>query len=340
MPSRPTLSGLMATLSLLAACGGGGSSAPAPAPAPTPAPAPAPAPAPSPAGWTRMADLPAGVAKFGLAASGDKLVVAGGYDTSNASFVYDIASNSWTTGPALVRGTDNVVAVAGGGKVYALGGEASNALQIYDPVALRWSSGPALTIRRFAAAAGELNGRLHIVGGWNLNNGASASVDTHSAFELASQTWLNTAFAPLVPARNAAAAGVVDGRLCVAGGRNPGIRATDQQPLDRLDCYSPGSDSWSAEATLPTARGSLAVAVLGGKLYAFGGETASRSVSGAVERWDPQTRSWSALPAMPYAAHGLGAVAVGEAIYVMGGFTGISDAVGTESRQVWRYQPQ
>ena len=32
---------------------------------------------PAPAGWTRLADLPAGVAKFGLAAVNGKLIVAG-----------------------------------------------------------------------------------------------------------------------------------------------------------------------------------------------------------------------------------------------------------------------
>jgi hypothetical protein len=33
-------------------------------------------------------------------------------------------------------------------------------------------------------------------------------------------------------------------------------------------------------------------------------------------------------------------VASGDSIYVMGGFTGASDAVGSESRQVWRFKPQ
>ncbi|MFO1253520.1 MAG: kelch repeat-containing protein [Inhella sp.] len=142
------------------------------------------------------------------------------------------------------------------------------------------------------------------------------------------------------PARNAAAAVVLEGRLCVLGGRSPGIRANDQQPLDRFDCYHPASNSWSAEAPLPTARSGLAAAVVDGKLYTFGGETAERTVSAAVERYDPATRTWLRLPAMPYAAHGLGAVAVGGAIYLVGGFTRQSDAVGSESRQLWRYQPQ
>jgi len=330
---------MLSMLSLLAACGGGGEAAPAAPPTPNPAPAPTPEP-PPPAGWTRLSDMPVGLAKFGVAHLNGQLVVAGGYDTQRGSLIFDIATNAWRVGPQLPRGSDNLAVIASGGKVYAIGGEASTSLQVYDPVAASWSLGPALPSGRFAAAAAEFNGRLHVVGGWNLNNNASASLATQIAFDLASQSWLGTSLAPLPSGRNAAAAGVVGGRLCVAGGRSPGIRANDQQPLAALGCYSATSDSWSAEAPLPTPRGSLAAAVSGGRLYTFGGETAARTVSAAVERWDPATRSWQQLPAMPVAAHGLAAVAVGDAIYVLGGFTQSSDAVGSESRQLWRYQPQ
>jgi Kelch motif len=58
-----------------------------------------------------------------------------------------------------------------------------------------------------------------------------------------------------------------------------------------------------------------------------------------VTRLDSLTGSWTALTDMPLAAHGLAAVVVGSDIWVMGGFTGASDAVGSESRQCWRYTP-
>jgi hypothetical protein len=294
----------------------------------------------TPSGWTRLADLPAGVAKFGVAELNGQLVVAGGYDTRRSSLVYDIATDRWRDGPPLLRGSDNLALLAAGGRLYAIGGEASRSLQVFDPVTAVWTLGPALPSGRFAAAAAEFNSRLHLLGGWNLNNSASDSLATQIAFDPASQSWLSTGFAPLPKGRNAAAAAVVDGRLCVVGGRTPGIRAQDQQPLADFDCYSATSDTWQAEPGLPTARGSLAAAVLAGKLYTFGGETAARTVSNAVERWDPATRRWQQLPAMPFAAHGLGAVAVGDAVYLLGGFTQASDAVGSESRQLWRYRPQ
>lgn len=316
-----------------AACGGGGGGSPAPAPTP----APVPAPAPLPAGWTRLADLPAAVAKFGVTAFGGRLYVVGGYDTRRTVWVYDIAANTWLAGPALPLGSDNLALLATTDRVWAVGGEAGRALQALDPVAGSWSAAPDAPAVRFAASAGVLSGALHVAGGWNANNAASASLTRHDRFDPATSAW--TAAAPLQLARNAAGGAVVDGRFYVVGGRSPGIRSSDQQPLASVEVYTPGSDRWDAGPSLPAARASLAVAALGSRIYAFGGELADGSVSNAVERMDTSGGAWTALPAMPYRSHGLGAVAVGSAIYVMGGFGNPSDAVGSESVALYRYVP-
>ena len=315
-------------LTLLGACGGGGGGAVAADPPAAPV---------LPRGWTRLADLPAGVAKFGVAALDGKLYVAGGYDTRRAVMVYDIATNTWAAGPQLPRGTDNVVLLAAGGRLYALGGEAGTAVQVFDPATQAWTNGPALPSVRFASAAAVLGTRLHVAGGWNANNTASASLNTQVVFDPATQAW--DVAASMATARNAAAAAVLSGRLHVLGGRSPGIRANDQQSLAGTEVYDPATDRWTAGAPLPTARAGLAAAVLGGRLYALGGEATPGGVSHAVERYDPASGAWTALTAMPYRSHGLGAVAVGDAIYVLGGFTGASDAVGTESAALYRYQP-
>lgn len=290
-----------------------------------------------PTGWTRLADLPSGVAKFGVAELRGKIYVAGGYDTRKSLMVYDIATDKWSIGPALPRGTDNVAAVAAGDKLFAIGGEASNAFQVFDAGSGTWNAGPALPRVGFASAAAVLGGRVHMLGGWNYSNTASASLASHSVFDLAAQSW--TSAAPLATARNAAGAAVIDGRLFVVGGRSPGIRANDQQSLASLEIYTPMADQWVTAAPMSTARGSLAVLALGGRLYALGGESTRGTVSDAVERYDPVTQTWSVLPAMPFRSHGLGAVAVGDAIYVMGGFTGPADAVGSESVALYRYKP-
>jgi N-acetylneuraminic acid mutarotase len=184
-----------------------------------------------------------------------------------------------------------------------------------------------------------LNGKLYLLGGWNLSNAASASLASVSAFDTvtSTSTWMTDTLTPMPTARNAAAAGVISAQIHVIGGRSPGIRGNDHLSLATHEIYNPLTNSWQTAAAMPTARGGIAAAVLNGKLYVFGGEatTANGStVSNAVERYDPDTYSSQVLDSMPYRAHGLGAVAVGNVIYVMGGFVAGSDAVGTESRAV------
>lgn len=325
MTRRATLATLL-LLTCLAACGGGGGEA-----------ATTNQPPPLPEGWARLANMPAGVAKFGAVAVGGRIYVAGGYDTRRTLYIYDIAADTWATGPTLPQGTDNVAVLEREGKVVALGGEAGTAMQVFDPATSAWSAGPALPAPRFAAAAANLGGGLHLVGGWNVSNSASASLTRHDRLAAGAATW--TSAAPLATARNAAGAAVLGGRLYVVGGRSPGIRANDQTSLASTEVYDPATDSWSAGVPLPTARGSLGVAALGGRLYALGGESTPGTVSNAVERFDATTNTWSTLPAMPLRAHGLAVVAAGSSLYVMGGFTGASDAVGTESNALYRYTP-
>jgi len=281
--------------------------------------------------------LPIALAKFGAAAVGTRIVTAGGYDTLRTVMLFDTVAGAWTSGAALPRGTDNVAVLGAGGVVHAIGGEARTAHQVYDPAGNWWSAGPASPRIRFASAATVLNGRLHLIGGWNYDNGASASLASHDMFDPTTGAW--TPLAPLATARNAAAATVLDGRIVVIGGRAPGIRAADQTSLASCEVYDPGADHWTEGAPLPQARAGLAAVMLGGHVYTMGGESMLGGVSAAVTRLDSLTGTWTVLDDMPYAAHGLAVVVVGDAAYVLGGFTRASDAVGSESRQCWRFAP-
>lgn len=282
--------------------------------------------------------MPRGLAKFGAAAVGTQVMTAGGYDTFRTVQLFDTVAGTWSAGPSLPTGTDNVAVLATGGRVHVIGGEARMAHQVYDPVAGSWAAGPASPRIRFASAATVLDGRLHLIGGWNYNNNASDSLASHDIYDPVAGTW--TAAAPLATARNAAAAAVLDGRIVVIGGRAPGIRANDQSSLASCEVYDPVADRWSAGPALPQARAGLAAVTLGNRVYAIGGESTPGGVRASVTRLDSLAGPWVALTDAPLAAHGLAAVAVGDALLVMGGFTGASDAVGTESRQCWRYAPE
>ena len=72
---------------------------------------------------------------------------------------------------------------------------------------------------------------------------------------------------------------------------------------------------------MPTARGGLAAAALGGKLYVTGGEVLdeSRVTFPQLEVFDPVTGMWESAPATPTGRHGLAATVRDGELYVLAG---------------------
>jgi N-acetylneuraminic acid mutarotase len=65
------------------------------------------------------------------------------------------------------------------------------------------------------AAAGVVNGRLYVIGGYNSTSGR---LDTCEEYDPSTDTWTSRTSMPAV--RAGAAAGVVNGRIYVIGGYN------------------------------------------------------------------------------------------------------------------------
>ncbi len=110
--------------------------------------------------WTQLANMPTGKQNMQGAYWNGKIYVPGGYNgvhiTENA--IYDIATNTWTTGaplPAAQTGTN----VAYNGKIYNFGGNPGpqTTTSIYDIASNTWTTGapmPVATTYGRAAAAG------------------------------------------------------------------------------------------------------------------------------------------------------------------------------------------
>ena len=75
---------------------------------------------------------------------------------------------------------------------------------------------------------------------------------------------------------------------------------------------------WSSGPFMPTARGYLAAAEAGGRLYVVGGFGGSRALN-TLEIFDPSTNQWTTGPSMPTARSSLAAAAIGGKLYVVGG---------------------
>jgi DNA-binding CsgD family transcriptional regulator len=75
---------------------------------------------------------------------------------------------------------------------------------------------------------------------------------------------------------------------------------------------------WTFRSDLPTARSGLAVASLGGMIYAVAGQSDQGPVK-AVDRYDPNADAWTRLANKPTAVRDVAAGVLGNKLYVPGG---------------------
>ena len=81
----------------------------------------------------------------------------------------------------------------------------------------------------------------------------------------------------------------------------------------------PAQSNWVRKANMPTARCSLAVCALDGKIYAIGGGIQNQVVTTAVEQYDPSTDTWVKKASMRTPRGFFGAAALNGKIYAIGG---------------------
>jgi N-acetylneuraminic acid mutarotase len=135
-----------------------------------------------------------------------------------------------------------------------------------------WMTAAPTPTKRTEVVAAAVKGQIYVVGGFSepslgnlLNFAISAVVEV---YDPTTDTWSTKASLPI--GLHHAGAAVVDDKLYVIGGFTKAMLPV-WHPLGTVYAYDPSKDSWAELAPLPTARGALAVAELGGKLYAISG---------------------------------------------------------------------
>jgi Kelch motif len=218
---------------------------------------------------------------------------------------------SWETGPPLPVARMEVAGAVVRGEIYVVGGYLANGqssarVDVYSASTRRWRRGPDLPVAVNHSMAAGYRGRLYVVGGH------SDRGTLRDAYVLTRGRW--RALPRLPASRGAAGAAVAGGRLYVVGGvRRPGELARVSYALDlrrnRLASL-PG----------PTPREHLAVAALGGRVYAVAGRLGGIDTNQAtVESLAVGTRRWTSVAPVPEARGGTGAAAAAGRLVSVGG---------------------
>jgi N-acetylneuraminic acid mutarotase len=254
--------------------------------------------------YTVKRAMPAARARFGAAIHDGKIYVVGGVtaghdDNANVlstTLVYDIADNTWTSGPALAKARSDTCVAVVGGAVHVVGGyslywETLNSTEVLDATAspLAWSAGPTLPAPRGDVTCAASVGHVFVFGG-HYDPTASATSFNYSAFHAtvfsldvskSATTWLEKA--PMPNARgDKAAATLSDGSIIVVGGETHARGAQTEVALHDVEQYYPTHDTWVAKAPVPTARFRFGVAAVDDQVHAFGGHKVCSSYGDAT----------------------------------------------------------
>jgi N-acetylneuraminic acid mutarotase len=223
-----------------------------------------------------------------------------------------LAAFSWTNGANNPAQRFEAQGTVCNGKLYIFGGfdgavHAMARSDVYDPVANAWTriaDMPEATTHCGQAVDGA---KIYLAGGF-LGNYPGPSVNFVRVYDTASNTWTN---GPSLPGDRGGGGLVRLGReLHYFGGATSPAGSTDFTDfgthwvlqLGPTDSTSDDATTWTIAADMPNPRNHLGGAVVGGKIYAIGGQHVANEVSGnqvSVNVFDPATGNWSSAADLP-----------------------------------------
>lgn len=273
--------------------------------------------------------MPAARAYHGCAALNGKLYVVGGSGTSTV-FVYDPATDAWSSGPSLIA-TGNPRVVAAQGLLVAfpvLGG-----VTTFDPATGSWTQrrGSAIPWPTDEPSFASFHDQTDDWAGVVVSN-LSGGLQVY-AFDPAGNRWVTGVALTGQTDRRWFSAVSLGTNVYVTGGYMQYLMGDNVRKDTVLQDLTTGH--WfSLTNSFTDARYSHATAAVGGKLFVLGGEDVAHYLR-SVENYDPATGKWTKLfPLLRPRRHACAAVLNGK-IYVTGGDVGGS----TYMDSVEVYQP-
>jgi N-acetylneuraminic acid mutarotase len=249
--------------------------------------------------WTRLPNIPEGIHHPGFAAIGEKLYSIGGFTIarpatglpawvpSKSVWIYDTNAKSWSKGPDLPTPRGALTATAHENKIYAIGGaknptystpelrptvpvENMASTEVLDIATGTWSAAAPMLTARNHHGASLIDGKIYVVGGRIGSTfiiGLSNNVSTNEVYDIAKNTW--AAVLGMPTPRSGVGTAVLNGRMHVLGGE---AYLNDLVGTYRThEAFDPNTNTWQRLPPMPTPRHGLAVAEIGGKMYAVSG---------------------------------------------------------------------
>jgi len=292
---------------------------------------------------------------YGIGAGGKLYVFGGlapGWKPKGLVYEYDPANDAWTKKRNMPIALHHIALAEVGGKIYVFGGfkypdsgpaawQPVDSVWEYDPAADSWKPLAPMPTKRGSPNAVVVSGKVHVIGGAGLHPGSKETVvhparphrslDTHEVYDPATNSWSVKQSMPT--ARNHAAAGFVNGKIYVIGGRIGAAFITRASNVDIVEVYDVATDQWGdLKAPMPTPRSATAWGVHKGLIYVAGGEQRTNDFQRtfrSVEAYNPANNRWSKLTPMQFPRHGLAGDIIGGKFHLVSGDAASGGAPGT-----------
>ena len=207
-----------------------------------------------------------------------KIYVADGGNDGPILRIYDIATNTWSAGPARPGPTSSYGGAAGAfnGNFYVVGGgfPPTTTLSIYNIASNTWSAGPAAPSPFLLGGYTQIGQFLYLIGGFTSTTGVNTTVSMR--LDMTTNTWST---GPVwTPARADFALAAAGTKLIAIGGDSNGGSFFDPSAqVDELDTSTwPGGTWVPSPDNLPSARqanpaGFVSTGRVGGEIWTTGG---------------------------------------------------------------------
>lgn len=239
----------------------------------------------------------------------------GGRGTRRVS-IFDPVAKTWSAGPPMKAEMHHMQCAASGSKIYIAGAwfggfpseKNHDATFVFDTETASWADDlPALPEprRRGGGAAVISDDKLWLVGGNRGGHGrGSQTLGWMDYLDLKTGKW-TTNLPELPEGRDHVGGALVNGEICIAGGRDGGAVNFFPAVVASTYCYNFNTKKWRKAQDIPTPRaGASTATTCDGKMMIAGGEGAMRAAFDTVETFDGQT--WMSAPSLVRERHGTG----------------------------------
>ena len=260
--------------------------------------------------WFKVPSMSAVRYSHGVATIHDNVFVMGGYSKTGFTAEvekFDVRTREWSTSFPLEKAMKGMAVAVSNGSLYLAGGIIENGIRLgifrkYDPQQQRWESKAPLQIARSGACLVALGNNIYAIGGKASDNRMLSSMERYS---VETDKWEHMVEMRQERAYSVAAV-TSNGNILIVGGINEvgEVDTVDHVVVIRTylrscEMYNPSAGVWFSVSDVGVPRAFAGVAVLGDKVYVFGGEGTGTRYHNSVECYNSTTNTWEVVSYMP-----------------------------------------